>query len=244
MKPGPHKTSEKTPESAAALPPARKPRADGIQSRRAILLAAANLATTRGLHGLSIGELAQHIGMSKSGLYAHFKSKEELELAAVETAAEIFDAEVIRHVDDSLRGCARVLALADAFLQHLKRRVFPGGCFFAAVAMQVASHPGRVRDRVMQTLQHWSQQIGGALRQASESGELSQSTDLDQVEFEVSALLLRANFSWILTEDARVLEQARIGVGHVLERVATPAAGRGMKSPRRRSARSQPRTQR
>src|SRR6478752_5414172 len=70
--------------------PRRKPRADGAESRRAILLAAANLATTRGLEGLSIGELAQHIGMSKSGLYAHFKSKEELELATIETAAEIF----------------------------------------------------------------------------------------------------------------------------------------------------------
>ena len=70
----------------------RKPRADGVGSRRTILLAAANLATTRGLEGLSIGELAQHIGMSKSGLYAHFKSKEELELATIETAAEIFEA--------------------------------------------------------------------------------------------------------------------------------------------------------
>src|SRR4051812_28100279 len=70
---------------------ARKPRADGVESRRTILLAAANLASTRGLEGLSIGELAQHIGMSKSGLYAHFKSKEELELATIETAAEIFE---------------------------------------------------------------------------------------------------------------------------------------------------------
>src|SRR5215831_6280057 len=73
----------------------RKPRADGVASRQAILLAAANLATTRVLEGLSIGDLAQHIGMSKSGLYAHFKSKEELELATVETAAEIFEKEVL-----------------------------------------------------------------------------------------------------------------------------------------------------
>ena len=65
----------------------RKPRADGVESRRAILHAAANLATTHGLEGLSIGELAQHIGMSKSGLYAHFKAKEELELATIETRA-------------------------------------------------------------------------------------------------------------------------------------------------------------
>src|SRR3954462_1290349 len=74
----------------------RKPRADGVESRRAILHASATLATTRGLEGLSLGELAQHIGMSKSGLFAHFKSKEELELATIETAAEVFAAEVVR----------------------------------------------------------------------------------------------------------------------------------------------------
>src|SRR4051812_4619706 len=73
----------------------RKPRADGLESRRTILQAAVNLATTRGLEALSVGELAQHIGMSKSGLYAHFKSKEELELAAIETAGEIFGREVL-----------------------------------------------------------------------------------------------------------------------------------------------------
>src|SRR3954467_5906971 len=86
----------------------RKPRADGAESRRAILLAAANLATTRGLEGLSIGELAQHIGMSKSGLYAPFNSKEELELATIETAAEIFDRDVLVPAGGSPGGLARV----------------------------------------------------------------------------------------------------------------------------------------
>src|SRR6188768_2929397 len=108
----------------------RKPRDDGLRSRSAILDAAARLATTHGLEGLSIGELAQHIGMSKSGLYAHFKSKEELELATIDAAAEIFENDVIRKVPESLRGLARVTALSEAFFQHLERRVYPGGCFF------------------------------------------------------------------------------------------------------------------
>src|SRR5262245_42473933 len=97
----------------------RRSRADGIQSRHAILDAAARLATTHGLEGLSIGELAQHIGMSKSGLYAHFKSKEDLELATIDTAAEIFENDVVRKIPDSLRGIARVTALSEAFFQHL-----------------------------------------------------------------------------------------------------------------------------
>src|SRR5262245_35869162 len=125
------KKKNSTFEPAADTPTSRKPRADGVQSRQAILLASAKLATTRGLEGLSIGELAQHIGMSKSGLYAHFKSKEELELATIETAAEIFRREVVVPAQESPAGLGRVRALAEAFLGHLERRVFPGGCFFA-----------------------------------------------------------------------------------------------------------------
>src|SRR3954453_17839294 len=91
----------------------RKPRADGVESRRAILNAAAELATTRGLESLSIGELAQHIGMSKSGLYAHFKSKEELELATIETAAEIFDRDVLSPAREAPGGLSRLLTLTE-----------------------------------------------------------------------------------------------------------------------------------
>src|SRR6516162_11551709 len=150
----------------------RKPRADGVESRRAILNAAANLATTRGLEGLSIGELAQHIGMSKSGLYAHFKSKEELELATIETAAEIFERDVLVPASESPGGLRRVLALSEAFFRHLERRVFPGGCFFATVAAQLASHPGRAHDRILQMQSSWVAQFVLALRQARAAGEL------------------------------------------------------------------------
>lgn len=197
--------------------PGRKPRADGVESRREILLAAANLATTRGLEGLSIGELAQHIGMSKSGLYAHFKSKEELELATIETAAEIFTRDVLAPVDASLGGLGRVQALSEAFLGHLERRVFPGGCFFATVSAQLASHPGRTRDRVLEVQKQWLGLFAEALGQAVERGELSRATNVDQLVFEITAMMIRANFDWIVTGDTRVLDQARVGIRHVLE---------------------------
>src|SRR5438477_13120225 len=105
----------------------------GQASRDAILRTAATLATTRGLDGLSIADLAAEVGMSKSGLYAHFKSKEELELATIETAAGIFDTEVLQPATPVPPGIERLKALANSFLAHLERRVFPGGCFFAAV---------------------------------------------------------------------------------------------------------------
>lgn len=214
----PKKTREPTP-----LAVTRKPRADGVVSRSTILNAAARLATTRGLEGLSIGDLAQHIGMSKSGLYAHFKSKEELELATIETAVEIFHREVIDRIPESSQGIDRIHALVSAFLEHLERRVFPGGCFFAAVAVQLAAHPGRARDRVMQIHAMWTAQFTSALRQSREAGELRANADLDQMAFEITAMLLRANFAWTLTEDTRVLDHARVGVNNVLAHAAQMA---------------------
>jgi AcrR family transcriptional regulator len=211
----------------------RKPRADGLESRHTILHAAANLATTRGLEGLSIGELAQHIGMSKSGLYAHFKSKEELELATIETAAEIFEREVLIPARESPGGLKRIVALQEAFLDHLERRVFPGGCFFATVAVQLASRPGRAHDRVMDLQKIWLDQFADALRQAVTAGELPRTADVDQLAFEITAMMVRANFAWIQSGDVRVLDQARVGIRHVVESVAGPGGGKNGSSERR-----------
>jgi len=208
-------------------PAARKPRADGIESRNAILDAAARLATTHGLEGLSIGELARHIGMSKSGLYAHFKSKEELELATIETAAEIFESDVIRKVPESPRGIARVTALSEAFFQHLARRIYPGGCFFATVAAQLAPRPGRARDRVLQLQGAWIAQFMAALLQARDDGELPPDADLEQIVFEITAMMFRANFTWIVTEDECALNLARVGIQNVMSRVVKKTQSNG-----------------
>lgn len=227
------------PQNSSPAPPVtetpagRKPRADGVQSRRAILHAAAELATTLGLEGLSIGELARHIGMSKSGLFAHFKSKEELALATIETAVEIFERDVVVPARSSADGLRRVWALAEGFLGHLERRVFPGGCFIATVSVQLAKRPGRARDRVMEAQGWWLTLFADALRQAVAAGELPADVDIDQLVFEVTAMLLRGNFAWIVAGDERVLEQTRGGLGSVLERAAESRGRR--KGPRRRA---------
>jgi AcrR family transcriptional regulator len=157
--------------------------------------------------------------MSKSGLYAHFKSKEELELATIETAAEIFKRDVLGPAGESPGGLGRVWALSEAFFGHLERRVFPGGCFFATVSVQLASRPGRPRDRVMELQKQWVEQFAEALAQAVAGSELPRDTDINQLVFEITAMLVRANFAWVVAGDTRVLEQARTGIRHVLERV-------------------------
>src|SRR4051812_3258800 len=172
--------------------PPRKPRADGERSRQAILLAAARLATTRGLASMSIGDLAEHIGMSKSGLYAHFRSKEEIELATIDTAVEIFTADVLEPTRDAKPGRARLVALTEAFLSHLTRRVFPGGCFFAAAGAELDTRPGRARDRVIAFRLEWDSQLSLAVREAQVAGEIARRDPIEQIVFEVNAMLLQA----------------------------------------------------
>jgi AcrR family transcriptional regulator len=229
--------SKKTNFDGAAPRPSK-----GQTSRAAILLAAAKLATTKGLIGLSIGDLAAAVGMSKSGLYAHFKSKEELELATIATAAAIFESEVLAPVTQAPAGTARLKSLANSFLSHLERRVFPGGCFFAAVAAEVDTHPGPARDRVVEVLNSWLSLLRQCILDAQALGEIDPRAEIDQVLFEIQAMLLAANFLFVMSNDPERLSQARQGVENVLARVASRAesknAVRALYRTRRRNYRS------
>src|SRR3954451_24895533 len=124
---------------------ARRQRSDGAKSKDTILRTAASLATIDGLDGITIGNLAVHIGMSKSGLYAHFGSKEELQLATVDKAFDIFSREVIDPTLAIADPLEQLLALVDTFIDHLDRRVFPGGCFFATTWVEFGTKPGPVK---------------------------------------------------------------------------------------------------
>ena len=126
----------------------RRLRSDGERTRGAILRAAASLATVDGLEGLSIGKLAMAIGMSKSGLYAHFGSKQELQLTTVEEADRIFQEVVVQPALAARPGLARLVAVCEAYFDYLQRGTFPGGCFFAAAALEMGTRPGPVKERV------------------------------------------------------------------------------------------------
>jgi AcrR family transcriptional regulator len=196
----------------------RRPRADGERSRRAILRGAANLATIDGLRGLSIGDLAAHIGMSKSGLYAHFGSKEELQLATVEAAREIFDAEIVEPTQAIADPLDRLQALLDGFLSHLDRRVFPGGCFFASTAAELDTHPGPVREKVASVHEHWMAELRQLIGEAQRAGSLDAAEDPAQLAFELEAYLLMANTTFVLNDDPAALQQARTAIANRLGR--------------------------
>src|SRR4051794_25238460 len=135
--------------------PARRRRADGERSRAAILREAARLATVEGLGGLSLARLAEAVGMSKSGLFAHFGSKEQLQLATVDAASAIFEELVLGPAEEVAPGVARLRAYVDGFLRHVEEGVFPGGCFFVSAMGELDTHPGPVRDAAMAFSQRW-----------------------------------------------------------------------------------------
>jgi len=201
---------------------ARRRRSDGERSRRTILLTAARLATVDGLDGLTIGRLAEETGMSKSGLFAHFGSKEELQLATIDAASEIFEADVLQPALE-VDGLARVEVLAERFLSHVDRDVFPGGCFFASAAAEMDTRPGRVRDRVVAFQRGWSELFQAAFRTARERGEIDPSADPAQLAFEVNALLAEANGAYLLRGDRGAFDMARRGIADRLERAAPQA---------------------
>jgi AcrR family transcriptional regulator len=192
----------------------------GERSRRVILETAAQLATVEGLAGLSIGRLAHEVGMSKSGLYAHFRSKEELQLATVATAREIFQREVIDPGQSAPPGTARVLALGDAYLSHVERGIFPGGCFFVAAAAEMNARPGPIRDQIGRFAAEWLGAIAAAVAEAQELGEIKPETDPGQLAFEVNALLSAANLAFPLFGEPAVLDLARRGIRERLRAAA------------------------
>jgi AcrR family transcriptional regulator len=196
----------------------RRQRSDGERSRRAILATATRLASTRGLDRLSIGDLAEEVGMSKSGLYAHFGSKEELQLATIDAAEEIFDRVVIAPSEEAAPGLPAVLALCDAFLDHLRDKVFPGGCFFACASAEMHMQPGPVKNRIAEFDGRWRRRFTSNLELAKAVGDLAPGEDVEMLVFDLDALLYYAHGAFSFRDDPAVLEQAALSVRRRLGR--------------------------
>jgi AcrR family transcriptional regulator len=187
----------------------RRRRSDGERSRSAILREAAQLATVEGIEGLSISRLAHAVGMSKSGLFAHFGSKEELQLATIETASALFSEQVLEPASFAPTGLERLQQLAENFLRHVEDSVFPGGCFFASVAAEMDTHPGAVRDLAVQLTDDWLRQLARAVRDAQTEGAIDPSEDAEQLAFEIDAYLLLANAQFVVSGESTPIERAR-----------------------------------
>ena len=189
----------------------------GQRTRNSILEVAAALATEEGLDPLSIGRLAEATQMSKSGLFAHFGSKEELQLATVDHAAKLFVAEVIDPARSAPRGLARIWALCDHMIGYAERQVFPGGCFFAATSFEFNNRPGPVRDRIEEMIRSWLSYLEHAVEQAQEAGELDAKVSAREIAFQLDAFAQASNAQYQLFRDPQVFDDARRAIQERLE---------------------------
>jgi AcrR family transcriptional regulator len=178
-------------------------------TRAAILARATELARSDGLEGLTIGRLAGEMKMSKSGLFRHFGSKEELQLATIDAAAREYVEQVVEPALEQPEGRPRLEALCDHYLAHLEQRVGAGGCFWAACAAEFDDRPGPVRDRVEQMVAAW---VSLLRREAKLAG----AEDPEQLAFELHSLVMGANLHAQLLGEAPAFARARVALKRLL----------------------------
>lgn len=202
----------------------------GRQTRHAILQLAMQTASAEGLEGLSLGRLAAEIGMSKSGLFAHFRSKEDLQLAVIDAARALFIQEVILPAEAAAHGVRRLGRLVETWLSYAQRNVFRGGCFFFAASLEFDNRPGPVRDRIRELMTQWLKLLESEIRRAKERGEIRPDADEGQLAFEFNAQIMCANWAHQLLDDGQSLARARRAILERLRGVAcedefSPLAG-------------------
>src|SRR5215467_10085172 len=161
--------------------------AKAMRTRQEILALAADLASAEGLEGLTIGRLAAELRMSKTGIFAHFGSKEELQLATVNRAKEVFLQQVVKPAWAKPRGLMRLQALLTSWLEYVEHSVFRGGCFFAAASLEFDSRPGPVRDHVAALTKAWMNAMRNEITHAKVQKEIAPSTLSAQLAFELHA---------------------------------------------------------
>jgi AcrR family transcriptional regulator len=190
--------------------------AESSGRRNAILDRAVRLASVEGLEGLTIGRLASDLKMSKSGLFDHFGSKQDLQLATVDRATAILWQEVVEPAAAADLGLDRLRALIEGYLDYLERDVLPGGCFLTAAAAEFDGRGGPVRDAIAEASRAWGRELETQVELARARNELPADTDPPQLVFELSALATRANAIYQLYGDRGAFARARAPIGRLL----------------------------
>lgn len=193
----------------------------GRRTHREILGTAVDVGSRDGLEALTIGRLAASAGVSKSGLFAHFGNKQELQLATIAAARVIFAREVIEPALAAEEGLPRLRATLAAWIDYFRRDVFPGGCFFQAASLEFDGRPGPVRDRVLEVMNEWLAWLAELARQAGVRGD----GEPEQIAFELNAIGLATNWQRQLLGDDRALDHAEAAFQRLLETSALAPAG-------------------
>jgi AcrR family transcriptional regulator len=210
---------------ATALPASSRTLQKGQQTRAAILEAALALASQMGLEGLSIGALAEVTKMSKSGVFAHFGSREELQIAVIREYHARFEDEVFFPAIGQPRGLPRLRALFERWVQRVAVEL-EAGCIYISGAVEFDDRPGPVRDALADMVRAWHAALERAIRGAVQAGHLRTDTDTAQMLFELHGLVLALHHDWRFLRNTGVLDRARTGFERVVAHYACATAAR------------------
>ena len=194
----------------------------GQQTRAAILEAALGLASHMGLEGLSIGALAEVTGMSKSGVFAHFGSREELQISVVREYHAKFEEEVFFPAIREKRGLPRVTALFENWVKRVSVEI-DSGCIYISGAVEFDDRPGPVRDALASMVKAWQAALARAILQAIDVGDLQPDTDPDQLLFELHGLILALHHDARFLRNPGAVERARRAFARTIRDYAEPA---------------------
>jgi AcrR family transcriptional regulator len=179
------------------------------------------IAAREGLAGLTIGRLAQGLGMSKSGLFAHFRSKRMLEMDTIHEARKLFTEQVLSPAALANEGIDRLWVLCDSWLAHIERKVFPGGYFFTGAFFECAERSGAIEEQFSRMAREWWETLGTAVRKAQEHKEINSSTDARRISFDLNGILIATYWVYLVEKDNKVFGEARAAIIAELKELAT-----------------------
>jgi AcrR family transcriptional regulator len=194
----------------------RRSNAEAAQTRAAIIDRAVETASIEGLEGVTIGRLADDLGMSKAGVIGHFGNKTDLQRAAFDQAQKIFTEDVWEPAKTKPRGLARLRAISDAWIEHVTHSPFPGGCFMCTVATEWDAREGQLHDEIRESWHLWLRVLAREAANARDQGELPADADPQQIAFELNAVAMALNQSLQLFGDRRAPARARRAVARIL----------------------------
>ena len=195
----------------------------GQQTRAAILDAALNLASQMGIEGLSIGALAEIAGMSKSGVFAHFGSREELQISVIREYHSRFEAEVFRPAMSEPRGLPRLRAMIDNWIKCVAVEL-DSGCIYISGAVEFDDRPGPVRDALVEMVRTWHAALDRAIGMAVQAGHLRPDTDTKQLLFEIHGMVLALHHDARFMRTPGAVERARKALNHVISLYQNPVS--------------------
>lgn len=179
------------------------------------------VAAREGLAGLTIGRLARDLGMSKSGLFAHFRSKHLLEMATINEARKVFGSQVLSPAKAANEGIEQVWVLCNSWLAHIERRVFPGGYFFTGAFFECAERSGAIEDEINRMAQEWWEMLRNTVQKAQDLKEINSNVDARRISFDLNGILIAGYWAYLAEKNQEIFADTRTALFAKMKALAT-----------------------